>query len=493
MANKPICMEIVEQIKLLKSQGIGRKTIARQLGISKNTVKVYFEPDHPTLVNSAEQVGRLQTLHAFFPYCKEELRRTGVTRQILWGEYLQQHTSGYSYTRFCEHYSLWLSNQQATLHIEQQPGDKMYVDFTGEHLSLVDTQTGEITQVEVFLSVLGYSGLTYVKAVASQRKEDFLSCLTDALDYYGGVPKVLVPDNLKSAVDKASKYEPDINLDLLDMCNHYGMAVMPTRSRKPRDKAWVERMVNIVYSRIFAPLRNSIFTNIDDLNQAIADLLDIHNNQPFQKRETSRWSLFDEEKPLLQPLPQEHYQLKTYQKAKAMKNCHVQLHADRHYYSIPHKYIGQTSKIVYTNTHVSIYCAGERVAYHLRDRKPYKYTTIKEHLPSTHQFVSEWHPDKFIGWARMISPIVEAYIRKVLDSKSYPEQMYRSCVDILSFDKKAGRERLIAACQRATTFGVFNYKIIDQIISKKLDRQPIDDLQGTLPLHGNIRGAEYFK
>lgn len=494
MANKPICMEMIEQIKLLNSLGVGKKAIAKQLGISKNTVKSYLDQPLTAQLNALGQEEKLSELYQFFPYCKEELQRTGVTRMVLWGEYRAKNASGYSYTRFCEHFATWLGKQDASLHIEQLPGDKMYIDFTGSKLSIVDPITGEIKEVEVFVSVLGYSGLTYVKACASQKKEDFLPCITKALEYYGGTPKVLVPDNLKSAVDKANKYEPEINKDLLDLGNHYGLAIMPARSRKPKDKAWVERMVGIIYNRIFAPLRNQVFTNLHELNNAIAELLEIHNSLPLQKRKENRWELFEQgEKSLLQPLPQERYELKDYQQSKVMKNCHIQLHKDSHYYSVPYKYIGQLVKVVYTNSHVGIYCKGERIAYHLRDFKQYKYTTLKEHLPSTHQFVSSWNPEKFLGWASRISPIVEAFIKQVLENKSYPEQTYRSCVGILSFEKKAGRERLIAACERAASYGVFNYKVIEQIISNKLDRQTSLPTQGTLPMHDNIRGAGYYK
>lgn len=495
MANKTISMEIVKQIKLLSSLGLGKKTIARQLSISKNTVKEYLSKEEQSVAQiKEEEADKLEQLQSFFPYCREELGRKGVTRQILWAEYKHKYPQGYSYSRFCEHFVHWLKNKEATLHLEQKPGDKMYIDYTGNKLSIVDRETGEIIDVEVFVSVLGYSGLTFVKACASQKKEYFLPCIADALEYYGGAPKVLVPDNLKSAVDQANAYEPQINRDLLDLGNHYNMAIMPARSRKPRDKAWVERMVAIVYNRIFAPLRNRIFTSLDDLNQAILDLLDKHNDQLLQNREESRRSLYEnDEKSHMQPLPTEPYQLKEYQKARVMKNSHVQLHRDRHYYSVPYQYIGQMSKIVYTNTWVSIYCNNERIAYHLRDNRSHKYTTVKEHLPTTHQFVAEWHPDKFISWAAGIDPVVEQYIRKVLENKSYPEQTYRSCVGILSFDRKAGRERLIAACRRASEFETYNYKVIEQIIHHKLDRQPIDATQGTLPLHENIRGAEYYK
>jgi transposase len=494
MANRPICMEVLEQIKLMNGLGVSKKAIARQLGISKNTVKEYLSKEQECQPKTEKTPKRILELQSYFPYCKEELRRTGVTRQILWGEYRGKYPNGYGYSQFCEHFSRWSENLKATLYIEQEPGDKMYIDFTGDKLSIVDPMTGEIKEVEVFVSVLGYSGLTYVKACTSQKKEDFLPCIVSALEYYNGVPRVLVPDNLKSAVDKANKYEPDINKDLLDLGNHYGLAIMPARSRKPTDKAWVERMVGIVYNRIFAPLRNHIFTNLHELNQAIAELLEVHNSQPFQKRKENRWELFEQgEKEYLQPLSQERYALKEYQQSKVMKNCHIQLHKDRHYYSVPYKYIGKMVKIIYTHSHVSIYCEGERIAYHIRDLKEHKYTTVKEHLPSTHQFVSSWNPDKFTGWAARIHPSVEYYIKKVLENKSYPEQTYRSCVGILSFEKKASRERLIAACERAATYGVFNYKVIEQIISNKLDRQPDQTVQGTLPLHENIRGAGYYK
>jgi transposase len=492
MANRTIQMEVIKQIRLLNEYGYGKKAIARELGLSKNTVKGYLAQDSPGVRDESTQ--RQESLYEFFPYCKEELGRKGVTRQILWGEYRSKHTGGYSYTQFCDYFQKWLSNKDSSLHIEQQPGDKMYVDFAGSKLSVVDPSTGEITPVEVFVSVLGYSGLTYVRACQSQQKEDFLACIVHALDYYGRVPKVLVPDNLKSGVDKADRYEAGINRDLLDLGNHYGMAILPARSRKPRDKAWVERMVQIVYTRIFAPLRNEVFTSLSALNDAIRELLAAHNNKSFQQRKESRLELFETyEKALMQPLPLDGYELRQYLYVKVMKNSHVQLHRDRHYYSVPFRHIGQKVKIVYTATHVGVYLNIERIAYHLRDPAPHKYTTVKEHLPSSHQFVSEWNPDKFTIWAEHIHPDVKAYIAGVLANKSYPEQTYRSCVGILSFEKKAGRDRLIAACQRAGSYGVYNYKVIEQIINNKLDRSDTRQEEKQMPQHDNIRGADYYK
>lgn len=486
-------MELKKQVEILQSLGYGKKTIARELGLARNTVKSYIDSSKELEENDSIE-SRKEELEDFFPYCRSELPRKGVTRQILWAEYRSKYPGGYSYSQFCELLSRWLDRKDVSLHIEQQPGDKLYVDFAGSKLSIADPYSGEIKDVEVFVAVLGYSGKTYVRACESQRKEDFLSCIVRALNYFGGVPAVLVPDNLKSGVDKASAYEAGINRDLLDLGNHYDMAVMPTRSRKPQDKAWVERMVQIVYTRIYAPLRNRVFTNLDALNEAISECLEKHNDVPLQGRAESRNVLFETmEKECLKPLPCDYWELKEYLYVKVMKNCHIQLHTDRHYYSVPYHYIGQKVKLVYSATYVAIYLGGDRIAYHLRDRVPHKYTTVKEHLPSSHQFVTEWNPMKFIEWASRIHPDVESYIKKVLDNKSYPEQTYRSCAGILSFERKAGKERLIAACQRASSFGVYNYKVISQIIANKLDRAENKVVQIKMPLHDNIRGANYYK
>jgi len=493
MARRTIEMELKKQIGILQSLGYGKKTIARELGLSKNTVKSYLDVSEEKDGDSPNE-SRKEDLYSFFPYCRSELPRTGVTRQILWGEYRSRYPDGYSYSQFCEYLKQCLDRRDISLHIEQQPGDKLYIDFAGSKMSIADPYTGDIKEVEVFVAVLGYSGKTYVRACESQRKEDFLSCIVRALNYFGGVPRVLVPDNLKSGVDKANPYEAEINRDLLDLGNHYDIAVLPARSLKPRDKAWVERMVQIVYTRIYAPLRNQVFTNLDKLNDAIEEYLEKHNNVPLQGRQESRNLLFEsEEKVHLRPLPNDYWELKEYLQVKVMKNCHVQLHRDRHYYSVPYHYIGQKVKLVYTATYVAIYLNGERIAYHLRDRIPFKYTTVKDHLPSSHQFVSEWNPSKFIEWAGHIHPDVGSYITKVLENKSYPEQTYRSCAGILSFEKKAGKDRLIAACQRASSFGVYNYKVISQIINNRLDRVETKPKQITMPLHENIRGANYYK
>lgn len=516
MAGKLIAMSKLKQIIRLRENGAALQTISKAVKSSRNTVRKYLrlievkgytydelltKEDHEleALLNDPDEKSkrRYDELEVLFPYFKKELKRTGVTRWTLWGEYKNKCPDGYSYSHFCDHLKQWFDYQSATMHFEHSPGDKMFIDFAGKKLQIVDKQTGEIKDVEVYVSLLGYSQLTYVEGVYSQKKEDFIKATGNALHYFGGVPKVMIPDNLKSAVTKASKYEAELNETFNDFANHYGASVLPTRSKKPRDKALVENAVNIVYSRIYAPLRNRVFYSMAELNNAIWELLKKHNNEPFQKEPISRREKFErEEKLKLTPLPSERFEIKYYKMVKVMKNCHVHLSEDKHYYSVPYRYIGKKIKLVYKGNHVSIFYNTARIAFHKRNYKKYGYTTVKEHLPSTHRFVSEWNPDKFINWASRIDEKVKQYITCILDSKTYPEQAYRSCVGILSQEKKVGKERLIKAVERAIYYNVYNYKTIDRIIKGKLDMLNPDTettIQAKLPFHENIRGAENYK
>lgn len=515
MAGTTITMSKVKQIIRLRSNGIALQTIAKGVGISRNTVKKYLrlievngysyaellaleDEQLDALLSDPDPVSqeRHAALTSMFPYMEKELQRVGVNRWVLWGEYREQHPDGYSYAHFCRHLRAWISSRGATMHFEQQPADKLYIDFAGKKLQWVDPGSGELHDAEVYIAVLGYSQMTYVQAVASQGKEDFLGASENALHYFGGVPKVLIPDNLKSAVTKASKYEADLNTDFADFANHYQASVLPARSYKPRDKALVEKAVSIVYSRVYAPLRNRMFYSLVQLNEAISVLLEKHNDTAFQQALHSRREKFEqEEKALLTPLASERYALKKFKSITVMKNAHVHLSEDKHYYSVPFRYIGKKVKMIYSSAQVAVFYNKQRIAFHQRDVRPFGYTTVKEHLPSTHQFVAEWNPEKFLAWAAGIHPIVKDYIQAILESKTYPEQAYRSCVGILSQEKKVGRQRLIDAIERATHYGAYNYKIIDRILKGGLDRLKDDTgpQQTTLPFHDNIRGADHYQ
>lgn len=514
MAGKLKTMSVIKQLILMHQQGLKIKPIAKSLQISRNTVRRYLnliEANHwdlSYLLNMdnevlegyftekpGKDVKRYTDLHTLFPGYAGELKRTGVNLWVLWNEYKTKYPDGYSYPQFCFYYRKYSQAGKACMHFDHEPGDKLFMDFSGKKISYIDKITGKEVECEFFVSVLGHSQLTYAEAAPSQSKASYIECCQNALHYFGGVPKALIPDNLKSAVTTPSRYEAVINEDFLDMASHYGCAVLPTRSRKPQDKSLVEVHVDILYSRVFAPLRDCVFFSLKDLNDAIREKLQWHNSLPFQGKEYSRRQLFDEsEKQALLPLPQERYHVKEYYLVKVMKNCHVQLHKDHHYYSVPFRYIGEKVKLVATARTVSIYYKGERIAFHLRDYRKYHYTTVKEHLPSSHQFVTEWNPDKFIHWAAGIDPQVKEYITGVLAQKIYPEQLYRSCVGILSMERKAGRNRLIAACKIGNHFNVYSYMFIQRTIRNGTDQLLLEEEKPSaeLPPHENIRGAGYY-
>ena len=510
MASPPIRMSTLKQIIQLHQRGVGIKTIARRLGISKNTVRKYLRrltSDAVVVTATEEELhqvlrrpdtptqDRYEHFQSLLPYLEKELQKTGVTRQLLWQEYKRQYPDGYNHTQFCHYLRLRKQSQQVSMVQYQKAGDKLYVDFAGKKLVVVDPGSGEVSSVEVFVAVLGASQYTYVEAIRSQTKADFLRATENAVYFFGGVPQAIVPDNLKAAVTKASKYEPLLNQTYEEFAHHYDTVILPARSRKPQDKALVERTVTLVYQRVYARLRNEVFLSLRSLNEAIQDLLPYLNQAHFQGRNESRADLFAEvDQPVLRPLPQRRYEWKYYKAATVLKNYHVFLKEDSHYYSVPYRFVGKKVKMAYTASSVEVYYQHERIAVHARSRQKYQYSTQKEHMPSTHRFVSDWCPEKFTRWAARISPVVEEYINKVLASKAHPEQGYKSCIGILGFEKKVGKERLIAACQRGLAFQSYGYQVIKNILNRGLDQleEPTETTYRP-PAHQNIRGQAYYK
>ena len=514
MANKRKDMQIIRQIYRLHAQGVSKLQISKRLLVSRNTVKKYielFKKEEYTYQKLKElddsELGkflkkkekppseRLERLQSLFPYFEKELRKTGVTKQLLWEEYKRKHPNGYQSSQFCFHYDEWKRQSAVVMHFEHKAGDKLFVDFTGKKLYVTDKETGEVIPHEVFVAVLGSSQYTYVEACRTQNKEDFIKCVENSLHYFGGVPRAIVSDNLKSAVIKSSKYEPTLNETFLDFARHYQTSILPTRAYKPRDKALVENSVRIVYSRVFAPLRKEVFLELSDLNQAILPLLDEHNRKHFQGRRYSRYDMFKEvEEVELYPLPERKYELKQYAYSTVHKNAHIFLSKDKHYYSVPYGLIGKKVRIIYSSDQVDIYYKQEPVTTHKRDYRPHRYTTKKSHMPSEHQFVTEWNPDKFIDWAERIGESCRVYIIRILQRSEHPEQNYKSCLGVLTMAKRIGKERLENACKRGLEYEVFNYKIIQNILEKGLDRlDENDEAQMEIPLHQNIRGKDYYQ
>jgi transposase len=428
-----------------------------------------------------------------FDYFAKELKRTGVTLQLLWQEYRAEDPDGYSYTQFCYHFQVWRSSCELTMHLEQKAGDKMFADFTGKKLTFIDRQTGEVKEAEIFVAILPASQLTYVEAVESQQKQDWLMVNQNAFHYFGGVPKAVVPDNLKSAVHKPNFYEPDINPEYADFARHYQTVILPARPNRARDKAMVEGAVRIVYAWIFATLRNRLFYSLKDLNLAIREQLEIYNNKPLQKLKISRRDFFEQtEKATLNPLPPEKYTRKQFRRYKAQFNYHIHLTEDKHYYSVPYRYRGKHVLVIYTDSVVEIFYNNQRIAFHKRDRTPNGYTTVKEHMPSHHKAYSEWNPQRLINWAADVGEHVKAVIEYILAHRKHPEQGYRVCLGILSLTKKYDKKRLNKACQKALDYQNYSLKVIENILKNRLENYQQESFQ-LLPDHSNIRGNQYYQ
>lgn len=511
MAGKTKPMSIVKQILLQLHHGQSKKSIVRDLGVSKNTVRRYSQlaqgsgypleelikledPELEAILNRQVTVSRdhFNDIEELFPWIKDELRRTGVTRYLLWGEYRTRYPDGYSYSQFCFLYQQWLRTQNVDMIMDHEPGDKVYIDFAGKKLKYHERSTGKDIEVEFFAGLLGYSQLGFACVVESQSSEDFLFACRKMLSYYGGSPKAIVPDNLKSGVTKANRYEPSIAQSFSDFCNHYGMAALPARVYRPKDKSLVEGLIRILYTRIYAPLRNRTFYSLQEINTAIAGLLDAHNITPFSQKPGSRREVFEEqEKHLLQELPSEVFEIKYYRQATVQKNSHIILGEDKHYYSVPMRYIGQKVNIIYTSRDVNIFYEQKRIAYHHRNRRMGKYTTLADHIPSSHRYLIGLTPEQFIKWGENINDEVGQYVQKLIASKKHPEQAYKSCQGLQSLSRKLGKQKLIEACRTGLDLKVYNYMFIKNVMEKKQDNTI--SAMPTLPFHENIRGPESYK
>lgn len=506
-------MEKVRELYRLKHNlNLSNRAIARALQISHPIVREYLNKlnsagldlatvehmDDDALFaaiigNRKQHSKRYQALAARFEYMQTELRRTGVTLERLWQEYLRDHPEGYGYSQFCRHFQLWRGTLEISMHIEHKAGDKMFADFTGKKFEIVDRHTGEITEAECFVALLGASQYTYVEAVASQKKHDWIRVNENALRYFGGVPKAAVPDCLKSAVHRPSKYEPDINPEYADFARHYGLAILPARPNRPKDKALVEGAVKLVYQRIFATLRNRTFHHLNELNQAIRIELEAHNTAPMQRLVLSRKELFEQvEKDVLSPLPTERYTIRHFKKLKAHINYHIYLSEDKHYYSLPWRYRRKDVLLAYTDKVVEIFYNRVRIAWHHRDRKPGGYTTVKDHMPSAHQVVADWNPERLINQASRLGEAVQRVVEQVLARKQHPEQGFKACQGIIRLADRFTKERLNLACQKAIEIGYYSYKGIENILKNRLENQQ-PDLFDTLPDHGNIRGEQFYR
>ena len=431
-----------------------------------------------------------------FAYIHSELiehKRLNLTLDQLWREYKEQIADGYQYSRFCGLYRQWLGKRDYCMRQDHKAGEKLFLDY-GDGLDIWNTSTGEPTRTELFVAVWGASNFTYAEASLTQELSAWCDAHVRALEYSGCAPKVAVPDNLKSAVTKASYYEPEINRTYAELAGHYGFAVIPARPAHPRDKPKVETGVLIAKRWILAKLRHRTFYSLGELNAAIRVLLDELNNRPLRKLKRSRRELFEEiDRPAAYPLPADPYEYAEWRKARVNVDYHVE--AEGHYYSVPFQLLREEVDIRLTGTTVEIFLRGARVAAHPRSRVLHHHTTKTEHMPPEHQKHLEWTPSRLVAWAGQTGPATAALVQHIMDAKAHPEQGYRACLGIMRLAKSYGSPRLEAAAVRAMRFNVCSYGAVRSILASGLDRQATDKppAQAMLPLHDNLRGDHYYR
>jgi len=415
-----------------------------------------------------------------------------LTLQLLWEEYRQSRPDGYGYSRFCELYHRWRRHLDVVLRHEHKAGEKLFVDYAGDTVPIHDAKGGPDRPAFIFVAVLGASNYTYAEATWSQGLEDWLGAHVRAFEFFQGVPKLVVPDNARTGVIRACRYEPDLNPAYQEMARHYGVGVLPTRPYKPRDKGKVEAGVLMVERWIVAALRHRNFFSLAELNQAIRELLEKLNQRPFRKRPGSRVTLFSElDRPALMPLPSERFQLHHWAQARVNIDYHVQF--DRHFYSVPYTLTGELVEIRSTATTIEIFHRGQRVASHVRSHQPYQATTVNEHRPKSHQQHLAWPPSRLVRWAESVGPSTAQLFAEILQSKPHPEMGYRSCLGLLRLGQRYAAERLEAASKRAVTTGACSYHSVKSILERSLDRQALETPPCSPPLaHENLRGASYF-
>jgi transposase len=513
MPAKRLSMRKIREILRLSWGGkLSTRAVARSCGVGRTTVREYLQRAQraglswplPTGISDGELEALLfaPAVSATnaprplpdWPVVHEELPRKGVTLFLLWEEYKAVHPDGYEYSRFCDLYRQWAGKLPVWMRQDHKAGEKLFVDYAGMTMPVVNRETGQVRQAQIFVATLGASSYTYAEATWTQRLPDFIASHVRALEWFGGVPQLVVPDNLRSAVSQACRYDPDLNPTYQEMAVHYGTAIMPARAGRPRDKAKVESGVQGVERRILAKLRNRTFFSLAELNQAISILLVEYNRRPFQQLEGSRRSLFLKlDKPALQPLPQSRYEYAEWVKARVSLDYHVR--ADDHYYSVPYRLVKQEVHVRLTITTIEIFHQGVRVASHVRAYKKHQYTTHKDHMPQGHRAHAEWTPQRVIRWVGRAGEATAEVAERIIASRPHPEQGFRACMGIKRLGETYGEDRLEAACQRALAIQSPSYKSVKSILEKRLDHKPLPDTPTKTPPihHDNVRGADYYQ
>jgi len=502
--------KIVDVLRLHHEGGRSHREIARAVGASPTTVgEILRRAKQCALIYPVpagmSEAGLEALLYAptapsnrtrpepDWPGVHRELRRKGVTLDLLWQEYKAEHPEGYRYSGFCEHYRRWVGRLSVSMRQTHAAGEKLFIDYAGQTVPVVDPLTGEIRPAAIFVAVLGASNYTYCEATWSQSLPDWIGSHVRTLEHLGGATAVLVPDNLKSGVTTACFYEPELNPTYRDLARHYGTVVLPARPRRPKDKAKAEGGVLLVQRWVLARLRNQRFFSLDELNRAIAALMTDLNSRAFKKLPGCRQSAFEElDRPALRPLPATRYEFAEWKVAKVGIDYHVEV--VEHYYSVPYRFAREKIDVRLTASTVELFHRGVRIASHVRTDLRGRHTTVDAHMTPAHQAVQGWNAPRLVEWAARIGPYAKAVVQSILHQRRHPQQGYRACLGILRLGKTVGDERLEAACERAITIGAASYSSLKSILKNGLDKKRISaPAQTSLPLeHANVRGPDYY-
>lgn len=499
--------EILRQKWLL---GRSHRDVAASLGVSLGVIAATLQRaraaglDWPAVEGVAEPTLAARLYGAPGPvrrpvpdpaYLHTERKKPGVTLQLLHQEYLAQHPTGYQYTQFCDYYRRWCQARRLSMRQVHQAGEKLFVDYSGKKPTMVDPDTGEVRAVELFVAVCGASNYTFAEATATQQVGDWLRSHVHAFEFFGGVPAVVVPDQLKSGVTGSCRYEPALQRSYDELAGHYGTVILPARPARPRDKAKAEVGVQVAQRWILACLRHETLIGLGALNRRIRELLAVLNDREMRHYRTSRRALFVAlDQPALQPLPATRFEPGAWKWVRANIDYHVEL--EGHCYSVPFTLRQERLELRYTATTVEIFHQGHRVAVHVRQFVRGRHTTVAAHMPHSHQQHLEWSPARLIHWGGTLGPSVEALVTTMLDARAHPEQGYRSCLGLLRLGKQYGEARLDAACARALRGGARSYRHVASILKTGLDRlAAASEAPAEQPalLHDHLRGPHYYQ
>jgi transposase len=505
--------KIREVLRLRFELGLGQRAIARACSISQSTVHEYLSKtaaagivwplpekwndpslerelfgDRPLLQRHPKHlVPDFSALH------RELQQHSHLTLQLAWEEYREKNPEGYRYSRFCELYGRWRRKQDVVLRQEHKAGEKGFVDWAGATIPVQDPVTGGIWQASLFVMVLGASSYTYAEATRDQQLAAWIGSHIHAFEYFGGVPRLLVPDNPRTGVSRACRYDPDLNPTYQEMAMHYGVGVVPARPYRPRDKAKVEAGVQVAQRWIVAALRHRQFFRLEDLNRAIWELLERLNQRPFRKREGSRAGVFESiERSTLRMLPAEPFDMSQWSRARVNIDYHIAF--DANLYSVPYTLVQEAVEVRATPMTVEIFHKGQRVASHVRGRGRGQVLTEREHRPKSHQAHLEWTPSRMVSWAEQIGSNTARLFERILADKPHPEMGYRSCLGIIRLAEQYSAARMEAAADRALRIGACRYQSVKSILKNSLDQLPLTEPSSPPPPHShdNIRGAGYF-